>query len=88
MSNYINKCSALLGVFMNIVTRMHGAQNIKKSTPILNCSYSLKLEILVTFLMLINELLEMGTCIVNGLSLASMSSLYQVDELQAMQFEF
>jgi len=41
----------------------------------------LKQEILLTFLMLINELLEMGTCIMNGLSLAGMSSLYQVNEL-------
>jgi hypothetical protein len=38
--------------------------------------------------MLINELLEMCTCIMNGLGLAGMSSLYQVDELQAMQLEF
>jgi len=38
--------------------------------------------------MFINELLEMGTCIMNGLSLAGMSSLYQVDELQAMQLKF
>jgi hypothetical protein len=38
----------------------------------------------VTFLMLINELLEMCTCIMNCLSLAGMSSLYQVDKLQTM----